>query len=142
MRSNITKREFLQIFSIGGVAAAMGLLTGTNAEARKLPPGETLAQLAQAISSVSFIAGLGFVVAAIIKFEQQKNNPTQSPYDPLRLVSAVWASIDDSIAESLYAAGYSPNFILDAVVQANNGDATGLTEFFSEVERLAQRCEG
>jgi hypothetical protein len=54
------------------------------------------------------------------------------------LIAAVWASIDDSTAAALTALGYSPQFVLDAVEQAENGDASDLIAFFSDLKVLAQ----
>lgn len=36
-------------------------------------------QLGQLILAISFVAGLGFTMAAIFKFKQHKDNPTQIP---------------------------------------------------------------
>jgi len=36
-------------------------------------------QIGQLILAISFIAGLGFTMAAIFKFKQHKDNPTQIP---------------------------------------------------------------
>ncbi len=138
MRSNFTKREFLQLSSVGGVAAVMGLLTGTIAEARQAPTDDDiLAELAKAITAISYVEGLAFVVAAIFKFKQHKDNPTQDPHDPLGLVSAVWALIDASTVTSLTELGYSPRFLVDAVKQAKDGDSSDLLDFFDDLNLLA-----
>jgi hypothetical protein len=71
--------------------------------------------LAESITAISYIGGLAFVVAAIFKFRQRKDNPTQDHHNPLVLLSAVWAMIDDSTVMSLTELGYSPQFIVDAV---------------------------
>ena len=39
----------------------------------------TFGKLAQLITAVSYIAGLGFAIGAILKFKQHKDNPTQIP---------------------------------------------------------------
>lgn len=36
-------------------------------------------QIGQLILAIAFVAGLGFVMAAIFKFKQHKDNPTQIP---------------------------------------------------------------
>ena len=136
MKTNCTKREFLQLSSVGGVAAVMGLLTGTKAEA-KTPTGDNLAELAQLITAISYIGGFGFGVAAITKFKAHKDNPTQVPRDPLGLISALWALIDAQTAASLAALGYSPQFVVDAVEQAKDGDTADLIAFFSDLKVLA-----
>jgi hypothetical protein len=140
MEGNLTKRQFLRLSSVGGVATAMGLITGMQAEADTLPPEhdlpppeEKLAELAQSLATVSYLAALAFVIAGIYKFWQNKINPTQS----VRLLAAVWASIDASTAASLTALGYSPQFVLDAVQQAEDGDTSGLIDFFSDLKLLA-----
>lgn len=138
MKTSFTKREFLQLASVGGVAAGMGLLTGPIAEARKAPTvDDILAELAESITAISYIEGLAFVVAAIFKFKQQKDNPTQDHHDPLGLISSVWALIDDSTAKSLNELGYSSQFLVDAVEQAKDGDTADLLRFFSDLDLLA-----
>ena len=137
MKANLSKREFLQISTVGGVAAAMGLLTGTKAEAKKPPKEDALADLALSIAAVSYIGGLAFVVAGLIKFWQSKQNPTKNHDDALDLISAVWAFIDAPVAASLAVQGYSPYYLLDAVGQADDGDASALIAFFNELELLA-----
>ncbi len=143
MKANLTKREFLRLSSIGGIATAVGLITGTQAEARTLPyetnlnlpsPEENLAELAQSLATISYLAALAFLIGGIYRFWQSKQNPTQS----IRLIAAVWASIDDSTAASLAAMGYSPQFVLDAVQQAEDGDASDLFDFFSDLKGLAE----
>lgn len=96
MNVNLTKREFLQLCPIGGFAAATGLLTGTEAEARSQPPEhdlpspeENVAELAQSLATISYIAALAFVIGALVKIWRSKLNPTQSA----QLIAAVWASI-------------------------------------------------
>ena len=43
--------------------------------------------LTQLITSVSYLAGLGFAIGAIIKFKQHKDNPTQVPIGtPIALI--------------------------------------------------------
>ena len=140
MEGKLTKRQFLRLSSMAGVAAAMKLITGTQAEADTLPPEhdlptpeENLAELANSLATVSYLVALAFVIAGIYKFWQNKLNPTQSA----RLIAAVWASIDDSTAASLAALGYSPQFVLDAVQQAEDGDTSGLIVFFNDLKLLA-----
>ena len=140
MECNLTKRQFLRLSSISGMAAAMGLLTGTQAEASAVapqhdlpPPEENLAELAASLATTSYIAALAFVIGAIIKFKQHKDNPTQSA----RLMATVWALIDESTAASLTALGYSPQFVLDAVQHAQDGDISDLIDFFSDLKLLA-----
>jgi Holliday junction resolvasome RuvABC DNA-binding subunit len=135
MKTNLTKREFLQLSSVGGVAAAMGLLTGTKAEAKKLPPGDNLTELAQSITAISYMAGFGFLIAAIFKFKQHKDNPTQGQ---LALISAVWTSIDGPTATALTALGYSPQFLVDAVEHAKDGDTSDLIAFFNDLKLLVE----
>ncbi len=53
-------------------------------------------------------------------------------------MAAVWASIDESTAASLTALGYSPQFVLDAVQQAEDGDTSDLIDFFSDLKNLAE----
>jgi Holliday junction resolvasome RuvABC DNA-binding subunit len=137
MHTNLTKREFLQLSSVGGVAAVMGLLTGTTAEATRVSTRDILAELAEAITAISYIGGLAFVVAAIFKFKQHKDNPTQDPHNPLGLISAAWVLIDDSTVTSLTDLGYSPQFLADAVEQAKDGDTSNLLAFFSDLNLLA-----
>jgi hypothetical protein len=146
MKVNFTKREFLQLSSVGGVAAAMGLLTRTKAEAKNPPPGDNLqcggrlgdpdfVELAQSITAISYRAGFAFVIAAIFKFKQHKDNPTQSP---LGLISAVWTWIDGPTAAELTALGYSPQFLLDAVEHAKDGDTSDLIAFFNDLKLVAE----
>jgi hypothetical protein len=138
MKTNLTKREFLQSSSVGGVAAVMGLLTGRVAEAKEVSSvDDILAELAESITAISYIEGLAFVVAAIFKFKQQKDNPTQGSHNPLGLISAVWALIDDSTVTSLTELNYSPQFLVDAVEQAKDGDTSDLLGFFNDVNLLA-----
>jgi hypothetical protein len=140
MEGNLTKRQFLRLSSVGGVAAAMGLITGRQAEADTLPPEhdlpppeENVAELAQSLAAIGYIATLAFAIGAIIKFQQHKDNPTQSA----RLIAVVWALIDESTAASLAALGYSPQFVLDALQQAQDGDPSDLIGFFSDLKLLA-----
>ena len=137
MKSNFTKREFLQLSSVGGVVAVMGLLTGTAVEAREAPTSDILAELAEAITAISYIGGLAFVVAAVFKFKQHKDNPTQDPHNPLGLISAAWVLIDSSTVASLTELGYSPQYLVDAVEQAKDGDTSELLAFFSDLNQLA-----
>jgi hypothetical protein len=137
MKTNLTKREFLQLSSAGGVAAFLGLLAGTTAEAGKPPTVDILAELAESITAISYIGGLAFAVAAIFKFKQHTDNPAQAPHDPLGFLSAVWALIDDSTVTSLTALGYSPQFLVDAVEDAKDGDTSRLLAFFDDLNGLA-----
>jgi hypothetical protein len=95
------------------------------------PPGENLADLAQSLTAISYLAGFAFVLAAIYKFKQHKDNPT------LGLISAVWASLDDTTAASLTASGYSPYYLVGAVEQAEDGDTSDLLAFFNDLELLS-----
>src|SRR5512139_1332625 len=137
MTTSLTKREFLQLSSAGGIAAVMGLLSGTSAEARQAPKvDDILAELTESIAAINPIEGLVFVIAAIFKFKQQKDNPTRDPHDPLSLVSAVWALIDDPTRTSLTELGYSPQFLVDAVEQAKDADTADLLGFFDDLNLL------
>jgi len=40
---------------------------------------DTFSNLAKMITGASYIAGLGFMIGAILKFKQHKDNPTQIP---------------------------------------------------------------
>lgn len=111
----------------------MGLLTKSEAGASNGPPGAAFEEMGRSLTAISYPAGLAFVIAAIYKFKQYKDNPSQSPNDPLRLISAVWESIDETTAKWLTDSGYGPEAILDAAEQAERGDTADLMEFFADL---------
>lgn len=130
MKTNLAKREFIQLSSMGALAAAMGMLTPSEAAARKHSPGANFEEVARSITAISYLAAFAFVIAGIYKFWQSKMNPTASPRHALELVSVVWDSIDATTASWLTASGYSPEFVSDAALEAARGDAADLLRFF------------
>ena len=40
---------------------------------------KTFAQIAQLVTAVSYVAGMGFAMASILKFKAHRDNPTQIP---------------------------------------------------------------
>ena len=136
MNKELSKREFLHLSSVGGVAAFMGLLTATKAEAKTIPPGTILGEIALALATISYLLGLGFMASAIFKFRAHKDNPNQNPNDLIDVLDAVWASLDDETAMSLANLGYSPESFVEAVEQAADGDASDLIAFFEDLKLL------
>jgi hypothetical protein len=133
MKTHLAKREFLRLSSIGGLAAAVGLVSLSEAEARKLPPGAGYEDLARLLTGISYLAGFALAIAAIYKFKQQKDNPTLSPKDAAGAIAAVWDSIDATTASWLTASGYSPASVLEAAQHAADGDTGDLVAFFEDL---------
>jgi intracellular multiplication protein IcmD len=77
------------VFKWAGILLASGLFfyaTDVFAQAAASDLGgvatkltSTFGQLAQLITAISYIAGMGFGMASILKFHAHKNNPTQIP---------------------------------------------------------------
>lgn len=60
---------------ISGLSHASGESLGTMASTITA----TFASVGSAITGLSYIAGLGFAIAAILQFKQHKENPSQTP---------------------------------------------------------------
>lgn len=86
----------LQVLLFVGIAVAL-FYSGHALAETKSPAGtiaeladnikETFASIAQLITATAYVAGFGFAIAAIFKFKQHKDNPTQIPMGtPIALV--------------------------------------------------------
>lgn len=72
-------------FYAGSSLAQSATNTGFGEIATRL--GESFSSLAKLMIGVSYLAGIGFVISAIFKFKQHKDNPTQIPLGgPLALL--------------------------------------------------------
>lgn len=70
-------------FYVGSVFAATGDTLGTVA----VNISNTLTDVAKLVVGISYVAGLGFAVGAVLKFKAHKDNPTQIPVGtPLALL--------------------------------------------------------
>jgi intracellular multiplication protein IcmD len=87
------KLDLNKLAKVGGIVAAVALglfATDTFAAAAGGGGGDTIGTIAaritesftslgQLILAIAFVGGLGFTMAAIFKFKQHKDNPTQIP---------------------------------------------------------------
>jgi intracellular multiplication protein IcmD len=67
----------LVCLSICAVALAQSTSMGVGAVAAKVT--SNVANIARLITAASYVAGMAFVVGAIVKFKAHKDNPTQIP---------------------------------------------------------------
>jgi len=67
----------LSFYSMDAFAATGGSSTGIAGIADNI--ASTFASLAKLITAVSYVAGMGFAMAAILKFKAHKDAPTQIP---------------------------------------------------------------
>lgn len=109
---NILFFLLLGSFLFGSVALAQGTPPGTIGEvATKVT--ESFEGVATLMIAVAYIAGIGFVLAAIFKFKQHKDNPTQIPLGtPLAMlvIGVVLIFLPNIFApagESIFGAGAS-----------------------------------
>jgi len=79
--------KYRNIFKWAGILLASGLafyasdafaqVTDLSGVAKQMT--STFGQLAQLITAIAYIAGMGFGMASILKFKAHKDNPTQIP---------------------------------------------------------------
>lgn len=70
-----------------------------------------MSDIAQLITSVSYVAGIGFAMGAILKFKQHKDNPTQMPIGtPIAMLGVAAAllflpTVLQTAGESIFGSG-------------------------------------
>jgi len=67
----------LVCLSVGTIALAQSTSMGIGGVAEKVT--SNVANIAKLITAASYVAGMAFVVGAIVKFKAHKDNPTQIP---------------------------------------------------------------
>jgi len=80
MKKQVKKWIILSIscFALGGMSLAVAAATsGIGGVAANIASG--FQAIAKLITGASFLAGLGFMMGAILKFKAHKDNPTQIP---------------------------------------------------------------
>lgn len=77
--SKVKKMILLAIglFALGGVSLVLASGSGVGSVASNISSGFTA--IAKMITGAAFLAGLGFMMAAILKFKAHKDNPQQIP---------------------------------------------------------------
>ncbi len=118
MNGNVMKKVLLfacgmALFCMGTLVYASGKGIGVVAETAK----ENLGAIAQLITAGSYVAGMGFAVAAVTGFKAHKDNPTQSPISkPIALlfvaaallfIPSVFSSAGGTLFDSGVQAGIS-----------------------------------
>ena len=104
---------------IGGVAAlsavgsAFAVQEGLGTVAQNII--NTLTNVARLITGVGFVAGFAFAIAAIFKFKQHKDNPTQIPVGTpiallfigaaLMFLPSLFATVGTTVFGTSYTAG-------------------------------------
>ena len=73
----IAKKIGLSVAVLAGTTAAYAGDESLGTMASALT--KTFAAVGSAVTALSYIAGLGFAVAAILQFKQHKENPSQTP---------------------------------------------------------------
>ena len=112
MNGNLIKKLFLMIggialFCMGTLVYAQGSGIGAIATTAK----SNLAAIAELITAGSYVAGMGFAVAAVTGFKAHKDNPTQSPISkPIALLFVAAAllfipSVFSSTGATLFTSG-------------------------------------
>ncbi len=112
MNSKVTKKVLLLIggivlFCMGTLVYASGSGIGAIAETAKT----NLGAIAELITAGSYVAGMGFAVAAVTGFKAHKDNPTQSPISkPIALLFVAAAllfipSVFSSAGGTLFSSG-------------------------------------
>lgn len=69
------KKLGVSVVLLAGTSVAFAESLGTMASALT----STFTSVGNAITALSYIAGLGFAIAAILQFKQHKENPSQTP---------------------------------------------------------------
>jgi len=106
-------------FTIG--TAALAALSGIGGVAESAT--SNLAAVARLITAASYVAGMAFVVGAVVKFKAHKDNPTQIPIGtPIALLFVGAALL---FIPSVYKVSGSTLFGASGVV----GGVSGITEF-------------
>jgi hypothetical protein len=67
------------------------------------------AQLAQLMAALSFVAGFGFIIGAIVKFKQHKDNPTQQWF-------AVEVSLPSPLTRPIVRDGALATLTIDSIL--------------------------
>ena len=81
--------------------------------------------LANMMIAISYIAGIGFVLASLFKFKQHKDNPTQIPLGtPLAMlvigiILVFLPAIFKPVGESIFGKGATPGAELPGQIQKN-----------------------
>jgi intracellular multiplication protein IcmD len=123
MNGNVMKKVLLftcgiALFCMGTLVYASGKGIGAVADQAKA----SLGAIAQLITAGSYVAGMGFAVAAVTGFKAHKDNPTQSPISkPIALLFVAAALL--FIPSVFQSAGGT---LFDSGVQAG---ISGITSF-------------
>ncbi len=86
----------------------------------------------------AFVAGIGFTIAAILKFKAHKNNPTQGWLRPkgVKLLNTFWDSIDANKQAELANLGFTFDTLNSSVKSMNENDPKPVLDFINAMKQV------
>jgi hypothetical protein len=83
------------------------------------PPSGSTASITRVVTGAAYLAGAGFAVAAIMKFHQHKDNPTQVPLGSPLALTVIPAMISMQFAAPAFTSGVGTESSADGSLQAS-----------------------